>query len=164
MDATRDLSAALVSDLRRYRGWTEASLARVPDAWVYRRAGWTRCCIGWHMGHLAWKQDAYVATYFGLPARLDADWERRFYGPDPLDPTEGPPLPDLRRAFDDAFSCFLSALGEVRDADLLSGDPAWPDGTRLGAVTNVIFHEGEHCAGIDALRWSFARRELEGDI
>ena len=60
----------LVRELERYRSWTEKLLVKVPDEWVYRRVGWTKCSIRWHLGHLALKQDNYAALYFGATPQL----------------------------------------------------------------------------------------------
>jgi hypothetical protein len=149
----------LVDQLRRYRGWTQSLLDETPEDWVYRRVDWTECTIGWHAGHLAWKQDAYGAIYFGAEQRLDSDWKRLFYSADPLDLAAAPPVAELRRVVTEVFERFASQVAALDDAALPRASSDWPDGTVLGAITNVIFHEGEHLAGIEALRWYLAREE-----
>lgn len=151
---TREMTALLESQLRRYRGWTSESVTEPPDEWLYRQVDWTESTIGWHMGHLAWKHDSYAMIYFGAPQRLDASWKARFYSEKPLEIATAPPVADLRATFDATFERFMRQVAALDDAALTRADPAWPDGTILGALTNVIFHEGEHLAGIEALRWA----------
>lgn len=79
------------------------------------------------------------------------------YSEVPLDPRDAPPLDDLRAVFAATHAAFIAALSGAVDADLARADPAWPDGTLLGGVVNLIMHEGEHLAGIDALAWWFRR-------
>lgn len=156
--ASRTHLDILLDRLSHYRGWTLTSIEAAPQDWLYRRAGWTECTLGWHMGHLAWKQDSYAHLYCGLPQQLDADWQRRFYSAAPLDLAEAPSTAELRAVFDQALVHFTTAFADLTDAELARSDPTWPDGTLLGALVNVIMHEGEHLAGIDALVWSFTHR------
>lgn len=153
--ASRPMLTILEEKLDHYRDWTVKILSSAPDAWMYRPAGWTECTIGWHMGHVAWKLDSYGAIYLGREPALDSEWQRRFYSEAALDPAEAPSVADLRAVFADTHRHFLAALAGLSDDDLPRTDPAWPDGTLLGAIANVIMHEGEHLAGIEALVWSF---------
>ncbi len=141
--------------MRHYRGWTNTLLAKTPGDWIYRQVDWTECTIGWHMGHLAWKQDSYGPIYFGEPQQLDAAWKVGFYSEAPLDIATAPPPADLRATFGAIFERFVAQVATLDDVALTRCDPDWPDGTILGALTNVMVHEGEHLAGIEALRWAF---------
>lgn len=153
----RALVAILTVELRRTREWTERSLARLPAGAWWRPAPWTECTAGWHLGHLAWKLDDDAARYFGAARALDAGWEARFYGAAPLDPADAPDDAALLRAFRETHARFVALVAELRDADLARSSPDWPDGSVLGAIANVLVHEGEHLAGIDAVRWWFER-------
>jgi len=145
----------LADRLRCYRGWTRRLTDATPDDWLYREVGWSECTIGWHMGHLAWKQDSYGHIYFGEPQQLDQSWKARFYSEARLDVRFAPPATELRATFDAVFERFMAQVAAIDDAGLTRSDPDWPDRTMLGALTNVIFHEGEHLAGIESLRWAF---------
>ncbi len=141
--------------LRHYRGWTNTLLAKTPDDWFYRQVSWSECTIGWHIGHLAWKQDSYGLIYFGEAQRLDTLWKQDFYSEAPLDIATAPPPADLRATFGAIFERFVAQVATLDDVALTRCDPDWPDGTIFGALTNVMVHEGEHLAGIEALRWAF---------
>ncbi|RIK38283.1 MAG: hypothetical protein DCC58_16875 [Chloroflexi bacterium] len=154
----RALVAILQQNLSDYRRWTDATLAKAPDRWIFRAAPWTTCTLGWHMGHLAWKLDSYGAAYFGATAHLDADWKRRFYSDTPLDPADAPPLDQLRAVHTATHQRFVTALAQLIDDDLATAHSDWPDGTLLGGILNVIMHEGEHLAGIDAMVWYFQHK------
>jgi hypothetical protein len=157
--ASRALLEILAEKLDHYRGWTREYTDAAPDAWIYRPTAWTECTIGWHMGHLAWKLDSYAGIYLNLPATLDAEWKRRFYSEAPLNSEEAPAIAQLREVFSGAHQRFLEGLAPLTDDDLPRADPAWPDGTILGALANLIMHEGEHLAGIEALVWGFKRAD-----
>jgi hypothetical protein len=153
--ASQPLIAILGDKLVAYRGWTLKAIDGVPDDWIYRIAGWSECTIGWHMGHLSWKLDSYAELYFGQPQQLDSAWQRGFYSDAPLDLSEAPTLERLWEVFEGSHARFAAALAACTDNDLPRADPSWPDGTLLGAVANVLMHEGEHLAGIEALVWHF---------
>ena len=151
----RPIVAILEGRLRHYRSWTGELLAKTPDDWLYRQVDWSECTIGWHMGHLAWKQDSYGLIYFGAPQQLDATWKTGFYSEAPLDIASAPPAIELRATFDAVFERFMAQVATLDDVALAQANPDWPDGTILGALTNVMVHEGEHLAGIETLRWAF---------
>jgi len=151
----RSIVEIMEGRLREYRGWTNTLLAKTPDDWLYRQVDWSECTIGWHMGHLAWKQDSYGSIYFGETQQLDAAWKADFYSEAPLDIATAPPSSELRTTFAAIFERFVAQVAALDDEALTRTDPDWPDGTILGALTNVMVHEGEHLAGIEALRWAF---------
>ncbi|HUG14638.1 MAG TPA: hypothetical protein VMM78_06425, partial [Thermomicrobiales bacterium] len=76
---------------------------------------------------------------------------------------EYPPVERLAAVFDRSMRRFLEHLGQVEeDAALARRLPSHPDNhtpgwTLLNAVVNLVFHEGEHSAGIGTLIADFER-------
>lgn len=155
----RETIELLELQLRDVRRWTDKLLARAQEDWLYRRVAWTDNTIAWHMGHLAWQQDQDGAAAFGSVAQLDSDWTR-FFGFDceVFPPDAYPPAQRVRAVFASTCARFLEQLGQVdEDRALLQRSNTRPDRAVLTIVVNIIYHEGEHSAGIGTLVDAFER-------
>lgn len=155
MAEERETLELLEGQLRQMRGWTRELLNRVPDEWLYRRAEWTDCTIGWHMGHLAWEIDVEADAAFGIGRRLDSDWDQLFAaGARPVASEEYPSPERVRRAFSITINRFLEQLGQTEDDSVLMRRRRGGPKTLLERVLVLIYHEGEHANGIETLlRW-----------
>lgn len=150
----------LESQLRQVRSWTRELIAGMPDEWMHRRVDWTDCTIAWHMGHLAWEQDVFADSAFGIGRRLGDDWERLFSaGSVVLEPEAYPPPERIRAAFSIALNRFLEQLGQTEDDTVLMRRRRGGPKTLLEQVLVLIYHEGEHASSIGTLIRCFAKAD-----
>lgn len=167
--AERTILELLEQQLRQVRGWTWKQIDETSESWLYRRVDWTDNTIGWHMGHLSWELDVYTEICFDVDRELDADWDRLFAsGCEVYEPGEYPDADRLVAVFHRSMRRFLECLGQVEEDDALvqrlrphpaNHNPTW---TLLNAVVNLVFHEGEHSAGIATLAAHFEREAVSG--
>lgn len=145
----------LVTELREMHTWTLRLLARIPEERWLESIPWTECLVAWHIGHLAWYPDELQARYSEQTAVLGDDWKQHFWSEQPLDPTNAPTREKILRVYEETLERFCDwfltlpedVLYEKRmHADGDSGSP-------FSAMLMLIFHEGEHYAGLDSMRW-----------
>jgi hypothetical protein len=164
--AERTILELLEQQLRQVRGWTWKCIGGTSEGWLYRRVDWTDNTIGWHMGHLSWELDVFTEICFDADRELDAEWDRLFAaGCGIFESGEYPPADRLTAVFHRSMRRYLEHLGQIEEDDALiqqlQPHPASPNlrWTLLNAVVNLVFHEGEHAAGIGTLAAYFERAE-----
>lgn len=164
--AERTILELLEEQLRHVRNWTWKTIDGTSEAWLYRRVDWTDNTIGWHMGHLSWELDVFTELCFDADRELDAEWDRLFAaGCAVYEASEYPPADRLIAVFHRSMRRFLEHLGQVEEDHALTQrvqprtESGAPSRTLLNAVVLLIFHEGEHAAGIGTLAAFFERLE-----
>ncbi len=143
----------LVTELRDMHTWTLRLLARIPDDRWLESMPWTECLVAWHVGHLAWYPDEMLTRFSNLPAVLGDDWKEHFWSERPLDPATAPAREEILRVYAETLERFCEWFLTVPEDALYVKQFEGDGGSPFTAMLMLIFHEGEHYAGLESMRW-----------
>lgn len=152
----------LVNELRAMHHWTERLLARIPEERWLEPVPWSECLVAWHIGHLGWYPDALLARYSGRQRELGDDWTQHFWSDQPLDPATAPSRAEILRVYADTLERFCAWFLTLSEAELyrVHQHADGESGTPFSALLMLIFHEGEHYAHLEAMRWWWQQQGL----
>ncbi len=153
-----DLAVKNIEFARRYTTQLLEDVA--PDEWFVKPHG-SPTHLAWQMGHLAMAQ--YGLTMLRIRGKEPSDSEfisndflRRFAkGTQPSDqPSDYPPIDEIRQVFDEVHRRALSELVNYTDADLevKLPEPHAVFDTKLGSIFFCSFHETMHAGQIGLQR------------